>query len=244
MSICTVNRLCKAYPTFSLKEVSFSLEAGTITGFIGRNGAGKTTTIKSMLNFVHPDSGEIFYFGKKLIGNEAEIKQRIGFSTGAVNFYPKKKLGQLAAVTKTFYETWDEDSYREYLKLFALDENKSPSELSEGMKVKCNLLLALSHKAEILILDEPTSGLDPFSRDELTEVFTLLKDRGVALFFSTHITSDLDKCADNIVYIRNGQIVLADAKSAFMQKLGKENETLEDTMLRLEKEARNEEASL
>ena len=244
MSLCTVKNLCKAYPAFSLKNVSFSLEAGTITGFIGRNGAGKTTTIKSMLNFIHPDSGEITYFGKDLIGNEREIKQRIGFSTGAVNFYPKKKIGDLAAVTKSFYTNWDDKAYSEYKKLFALDENKSPSELSEGMKVKCNLLLALSHKAEILILDEPTSGLDPFSRDELTEVFELLKNRGVALFFSTHITSDLDKCADNIVYIRNGQIVLADTKDAFLQTLGEDNETLEQTMLRLEKEARNEEASL
>lgn len=242
MSICTVEALCKDYPRFSLRNVSFDLEAGKITGFIGRNGAGKTTTIKAMLNIIHPASGEVRYFGLPFLGNEDTIKQRIGFSTGAVNYYPKKKLRELADVTRRFYENWDEDAYRRYRDLFALDENKSPAELSEGMKVKCNLLMALSHRAEILILDEPTSGLDPFSRDELTDLFETLKQDGVAIFFSTHITSDLEKCADNIVYIRGGQIVLSDTKENFRDKLGKVGETLEETILRLEKEARNEKA--
>ena len=240
MSILEVSHLEKQYPKFSLTDVSFSLEAGTITGFIGRNGAGKTTTIKSILNIVHPTGGEITCFGLPFAGNEEAIKQRIGYSTGTVNYYPKRKLKDLAAISKTFYENWDEDSYRNYLDLFALDENKTPSELSEGMKVKCNLLLALSHRAELLILDEPTSGLDPFSRDELTELFTLLKQRGTAVFFSTHITSDLEKCADNIVYIRQGKIVLSDTKAGFSGKLGFPGETLEETILRLEKEAREE----
>lgn len=239
MSICDVRHLCKDYPGFSLCDVSFSLEAGTITGFIGRNGAGKTTTIKSMLNLVHPTSGEIRYFGEPFSGNEAAIKQRIGFSTGAVNYYPKKPLRELAAVTSAFYSNWDEAAYRRYLSLFALNEDKCPSELSEGMKVKCNLLLALSHHAEILILDEPTSGLDPFSRDELNEVFGLLRDEGVAIFFSTHVTSDLEKCADRIVYIRRGEIVTADTMEGFASRLGLPGETLEATMLRLEKEARH-----
>ncbi len=244
MSLCEVKNLCKEYPAFSLRDVSFSLEPGTITGFIGRNGAGKTTTIKSMLNMVHPSRGEISYFGMPLAGNECLIKQRIGFSSGAVNYYQKKKLGDIAAVTKTFYSNWDDGAYQKYLKLFGLDENKALCELSEGMKVKSNLLLALSHRAEILILDEPTSGLDPFSRDELTDLFGLLKEQGVAIFFSTHITSDLEKCADHIVYIRNGRIVLADSRENFCDKLGKNGETLEQVMLRLEKEARNEEAAL
>ena len=244
MSICEVIGLNKDYPAFSLRGVTFSVEAGRICGFIGRNGAGKTTTIKSMLNLVHPTCGEVRYFGLPLIGNENGIKQRIGYSAGAVNYYPKKKLGELARITSGFYENWDDKAYRRYLDLFALDENKSPSELSEGMKVKCNLLLALSHKAEMLILDEPTSGLDPFSRDELTDLFGVLRDRGCAIFFSTHITSDLEKCADDVVYIRKGAIVSAGTKAGFSEKLGREGETLEQTMLRLEKEARDDEASL
>lgn len=240
MSICAVKELRKEYPAFTLDDVSFELEAGRIAGFIGRNGAGKTTTIKSMLNLVHPTSGAIEYFGMPLIGNEAEIKQRIGYSTGAVNYYPKKKISDIAAVTKTFYTNWDDGAYREYLEMFALDENKSPCELSEGMKVKFNLLLALSHKAEMLILDEPTSGLDPFSRDELLELFLKLKDRGAAILFSTHITSDLEKCADDIVYIQKGKLVSASSKSDFERKFGAAGETLEETILRLEREARNE----
>lgn len=238
MSVCEVVHLCKDYPSFSLRDVSFTLEPGTITGFIGRNGAGKTTTIKSMLNFVHVSGGEVRYFGKSFIGHESEIKQRIGFSTGAVNFYPKKKLRELAAVTSSFYGNWDNDAYRRYLDLFSLDEDKSPSEMSAGMKVKCNLLLALSHHAEILILDEPTSALDPFSRDEITDLFRVLKDRGVAVFFSTHITSDIEKCADNVIYIREGKIVLADTIGRFSEVLGKPGETLEETILRSEREAR------
>jgi len=238
VSIVEVDRLCKVYPSFRLDEVSFALEKGRIAGFIGRNGAGKTTTIKSMLNLVHPSSGQVRYFGLPLFGNEAEIKRRIGYSTGTVNYYPKKKLRDLASVTRMFYPNWDESAYREYLSLFSLDEGKAPAELSEGMKVKCNLAMALSHRAEVLILDEPTSGLDPFSRDELLDVFLMLKERGVAILFSTHITSDLEKCADDILYIREGSIVRASDAESFRSELGIEGETLEETMLRLERSAR------
>ena len=122
--------------------------------------------------------------------------------------------------------------------MFALDEAKKPIELSEGMKVKFNLLLALSHRAEVLILDEPTSGLDPFSRDELLELFTTLKDHGVTIFFSTHITSDLERCADDIIYISHGEIRNACTKVEFIRDLGRPDETLEQIFLRLEREAR------
>lgn len=237
MSIVEIRDLNKIYPAFRLDNVSFDIREGEITGFIGRNGAGKTTTIKSMLNLVHPTSGEISYFGLPLMGNEAEIKQRIGYSTGAVNYYPRKRIRDIAAVTKTFYKNWDEDAYREYLGMFGLDEDKCPCELSEGMKVKFNLLLALSHRAEIIVLDEPTSGLDPFSRDELLELFLELKKRGTAILFSTHITSDLEKCADDIVYIQKGKIIAACPKENFRQRFGENGETLEETILRLERGA-------
>ena len=239
MSIVEVKGLCKKYPEFTLDSVGFSLEKGRITGFIGRNGAGKTTTIKSMLNLVHPDAGEVVYFGLPLFGNEAEIKTRIGYSTGSLNYYPRKKLKDLIAVTKLFYPNWDEEAAREYAELFKLDLSKTPLELSEGMKVKCNLLLAMSHRAEVLILDEPTSGLDPFSRDELLDVFLQLRDHGVAILYSTHITSDLEKCADDILYIRNGKIVSFAEREKFIETMGQPGETLEEIMLRSEREARN-----
>ena len=239
MNIVEVAGVCKTYPAFRLNDVSFSLEGGKITGFIGRNGAGKTTTIKSMLNLIHTDSGEISYFGMPLSGHETEIKQRIGYSTGTVSWYPRKTMREIVNVTKAFYPSWDEEAYRKYMTMFALDENKKPIELSEGMKVKFNLLLALSHRAEVLILDEPTSGLDPFSRDELLELFTTLKEHGVTILFSTHITSDLERCADNIIYISRGEIRAACPKADFMRDLGRQNETLEEIFLRLEREARS-----
>lgn len=238
MALCSIRNLSKTYDSFLLSDVSFELNAGRITGFIGRNGAGKTTTIRSILGLVHPDHGEIFYFGLPFEENEREIKQRVGFSTGTVNYYPKKKIKNIAAVTKTFYQNWDENAYREYLELFSLDENKMPCELSEGMKVKFNLLHALSHRAEILILDEPTSGLDPFSREELLELFIELKNRGAAVLFSTHITSDIEKCADDIMYIRNGRIAADCSKEEFVKNYCKGGETLEESILRMERDGK------
>jgi ABC-2 type transport system ATP-binding protein len=174
-----------------------------------------------------------------LSGNEKEIKQRIGYSTGTVSWYPRKKISEIVEVTRSFYPDWDEAAYRKYMELFGIDDNKKPIELSEGMKVKFNLLLALSHRAEVLILDEPTSGLDPFSRDELLELFMTLKEHGITIFFSTHITSDLERCADNIVYISGGEIIAACSKADFMHDQGRQGETLEEIFLRLEREVRS-----
>lgn len=207
MNVLTVKNLTKTYPSFKLENVSFSLEQGKITGFIGRNGAGKSTTLNSLFNVVHPDSGEISFFGLDFKKNETAIKEKIGFVSSGVNYYPNKKIKKISDITKMFYEQWDDASYQKYMRLFKLDENKTPSQLSAGMKVKYALTLALSHNADLLILDEPTSGLDPVSRDDLLDVFMELCDEGKTILFSTHITSDLDKCADNIIYIKGGKIV-------------------------------------
>ena len=174
MSLLEINGLCKRYPTFFLDGISLKIDGGCVTGLIGRNGAGKTTLIKSMLNLVHPTSGSVRIFGMELTKHETEIKQRIGYASGSVGYYRRKKLKDIAKVTRTFYRNWDDGLYRTYLSRFSLDENKTPDQLSEGMKVKFNLALALSHRAELLILDEPTSGLDPVSRDELLEIFNNL----------------------------------------------------------------------
>ena len=205
MNALELQNVTKEYPGFSLTDISFSLPCGYIMGLIGENGAGKTTTLKSLLNFVHPDAGEIRFFGKTFGGNETEIKSRIGFVSGGVHYYTMKKLKAITAVTARFYPAWDEGAYRNYLERFSLDENKTPGELSEGMKVKYALTLALSHGAELLLLDEPTSGLDPVSRDELLEIFLDLAERGTTILFSTHITSDLEKSADDIIYIKGGR---------------------------------------
>ncbi len=217
-SVLSVKNLCKEYPSFKLKDISFEVSKGRIMGFIGRNGAGKTTTLKSLLNLVHPQSGDIMFFGMNLKDNEREIKQKIGYAAGGINYYERKTLREITNTTKQFFDSWDDDLYNHYLKSFNLDENKKPYELSEGMKVKYNLVLALSHHAELLILDEPTSGLDPVSRDDLLDVFLDLAKKGVSILFSTHITSDLEKCADDITYIKNGEILDSDENRKFEQK--------------------------
>lgn len=207
MNTLEVTGLKKSYGEFLL-DVSFSLEQGKITGFIGRNGAGKTTTVKSLLNLVHPDSGEIRFFGKPFSDAELDIKSKLGVVLGGVNYYPQKRLDSVAAVVSRFYPEWDDALYKKYMRYFLLDEHKRISELSAGMKVKFSLALALSHGAQLFILDEPTSGLDPVSRDELLDIFlSLSRDGGKTIFCSTHITSDLDRCADNVIYLKSGRIV-------------------------------------
>lgn len=205
-NVLSVRGLTKRYDKFALKDVSFDVYRGEIMGFIGRNGAGKTTTLKSLMNYLHPDAGEIDFFGKPMTGNEMEIKRRTGFVTGGVDYYMRRKLRAITDVTRGFYPNWDEAAYKRCIAAFSLDEDKTPAELSAGMKVKYNLALAMSHRAELLLLDEPTSGLDPVSRDDLLDVFLGLKREGVSILFSTHITSDLDKCADRITYIRAGEM--------------------------------------
>lgn len=236
MNVLSVKGLCKSYPGFSLQNVSFEIKEGTIMGFVGRNGAGKSTTLKSILNLVHMDTGSVVFFGLELKAHEREIKQRIGYTGGAVNFYKKKKIKQIVEITKSFYKKWDDEICGKYMKFFSLDMEKTPSELSEGMKVKLSLVLALSHGAELLILDEPTSGLDPVSRNELLEIFRHLKSKGISILFSTHIIFDLEKCADEITYIRNGKLIYTGHILGFAG----EQVSLEDAMVQYEKEGLHE----
>ena len=213
MEILSVQNLSKHYPKFDLKDVSFSLEQGYIMGFIGRNGAGKTTTIKSILRLVHPDSGTVSVLGKDFAADEFTCKQQIGLVLGQVSYYPTKKLKIIADVTRRFYPEWDAEAFAGYLKRFDLDPDKTVKELSDGMRVKFALALALSHNAILLILDEPTSGLDPVSRDDLLELFQeLIENSERSILFSTQITSDLEKCADFITYIKKGELVASTTK--------------------------------
>lgn len=237
--------LTKRYPSFTLQDVSLEVSAGSITGFIGRNGAGKSTTLKCLEGSLHPDAGEITYFGRPFVGNEEAAKRQVGFELGGVDFYRTKRLSEIAQVTRRFYEApqrhafgeqrrecvtahiseagnqlpvciWDQQAYERYCKLFDLDQRKRVKDLSQGMRVKFSLALALSHRSRLLILDEPTSGLDPASREEVLDIFLdLARQQEVGILFSTHITSDLDKCADHIIYIDDGRIVGSGEISAF-----------------------------
>ena len=215
--VLRVEKLNKKYPTFALKDVSFCLRAGDIMGFIGRNGAGKTTTLKSIMNLIHYDGGKVFAFGKDMTENELENKQRIGFALSELNYYPNRTIRQLMKVTKRFYKDFDEQKFEEVCKLFNLEQDKKLEQLSSGMKVKYSVAVALSHHAELLILDEPTSGLDPVSREEILDIFReIVKDKKRAILFSTHITSDLDKCATDVTYIHNGEIYYSGTKKDFV----------------------------
>lgn len=208
-ALLEVRDLCKSYPDFNLKNVSFRIEPGYITGFIGRNGAGKTTTIRSILGLTHADKGDVTAFGLDMRTHEAECKADIGVLFGEFSYYQDKKLSLITKVYRRFFSEWSNEKYKDYMKRFGLDSGKRVKELSAGMKVKYSLALALSHGAKLLILDEPTSGLDPVSRDEIMDIFRdIVADGEHSILFSTHITSDLDKCADYIIYIKNGEIAM------------------------------------
>ena len=237
-----VDHLSKQYPGFTLQDISFSVKPGRIMGLIGKNGAGKSTTLKSILNMVRPESGTVTMLGKDFYANEKECKQDIGVVFGGIDFYPLKKLSAITAVTRRFYKDWDQERYNDYLRQFSLDEDKQFRSLSNGMKVKYLLALALSHHAKLYLLDEPTSGLDPVSRDEILHIFTrIVKDGKRSVLFSTHITSDLDRCADDITYIQNGKVLQSADKDTFLHsfehlKAAEDTSplTLEEIMLRTE----------
>ena len=218
MNLIQVNNLCKIFPSFKLDGVSFSLEQGYIMGFIGRNGAGKSTTLKSMLNLMNNDGGTVSLCGLEMPKDEIEIKNQVGYVFGGVDFYPEAKIGSITNVTKTFYREWNEELYKNLCDRFEFDQNKRFKQLSAGMKVKYSIAVAMSHNPKLLILDEPTSGLDPAARDDLVLLFQeFIEDGEHSILFSTHITSDLEKCADYITYIKQGKILATTDKDSFQQ---------------------------
>lgn len=245
MKALAVEGLCKRYPAFTLDHVSFSLERGRIMGLIGKNGAGKSTTLKSILNLVSPDEGRIELLGMPFPEREEACKQKTGIVLGGIDFYRHKRLEAITAVTRRFYREWDQAGYERYMREFELDGRKRVKELSTGMRVKYLIALALSHGAELFLFDEPTSGLDPVSRDELLELFRALTADGTrSILFSTHITSDLEKCADDITYIKDGKVLASGEKNAFLESFqylrtaeDARALSLEDVMVRIERRA-------
>ena len=216
MNLIEVNGLCKNFESFKLRDVSFTLEKGYIMGFIGRNGAGKSTTLKCMLNIMNNDGGSINLCGLSMPKDEVEIKNQVGYVFGGVDFYPESKINQITKVTKSFYRDWDDNLYEKLCERFEIDGNKKFKQLSAGMKVKYSLAVAMSHNPKLLILDEPTSGLDPAARDDLVLMFQeFIEDGEHSILFSTHITSDLEKCADYITYIKQGQVLASTDRESF-----------------------------
>jgi len=218
-NILEIKNLSKCYKDFSLQYINITLEKGFIMGFIGPNGAGKSTTIKLIMNLIKKDSGEIKVFGLENEANNRSIKERIGFVYDESHFYEELTVKEMKDTIRPFYSKWDEDTFIRYVKDFELPLSKKIKHLSKGMKMKFSLAIALSHHAELLIMDEPTSGLDPLVRSELLDVLqTLLEDENKSIFFSTHITSDLDKIADYITLINDGEIILSKAKDELLEE--------------------------
>jgi ABC-2 type transport system ATP-binding protein len=216
-----VTGLRKSYKGFTLKDVSFQLPRGYIMGLIGPNGAGKTTVIKLIMNLIRRQAGEVKVFGLDNRKAESEVKSRIGFVYDFSCFHEDATLNDHKRVIAPFYARWSEETFERLVREFELPLNKKFKALSHGMRTKFALVLALSHDADLLILDEPTSGLDPvFRRELLQRLSALLQDEGKSVLFSTHITTDLERVADFITFIRDGEIAFSLPKDQLLETWG------------------------
>lgn len=216
LEICN---LYKNYGEFSLRDINMSLEKGTLTGFIGPNGSGKTTTIKSILNIIKPDDGKITVLGMDSVASDLEIKSKLGIVLDDGHFYEDLTLQKMKSLIAPMYPTWNDNAYQSYLKKFELLESRKIKDLSRGMRMKYALALALSHGAELFILDEPTSGLDPLVRSELIDILKdIVFEDNKTVLMSTHITSDLDKIADYLFFIYDGEIILQGQKDEIKEQ--------------------------
>lgn len=218
-NILEIINLNKSYGNFNLSDVNILLPRGYIMGFIGANGAGKTTTIKLIMNMIKKDSGEIRVFGKDHVKYELYIKNKVGYVSEQPVFYENQTVAWNVNFAKNFYHEWDDERFEELLARFSIDRSKKINQLSKGMKMKTALAIALSHNPELLILDEPTSGLDPIVRDELLGILMeFIQDESRSVFFSSHITTDIEKIGDYVTFIDNGRIILSEEKDKILEK--------------------------
>lgn len=207
-NVVELKDLTKNLKGFSVKNMNLQVKQGFVTGFIGANGAGKSTTIKMIMNLLRPDVGEVKVFGLDYAKHEKEIKERIGFVYDGNVFFEGMNLKDIKRIVGPAYKNWDDALFHQYVERFGLPLNKAIKTFSKGMQMKASLAIALSHHAELIIMDEPTAGLDPIFRRELLNLLQeLMLDGSRTIFFSTHITTDLDRIADYIAFIQNGELV-------------------------------------
>jgi ABC-2 type transport system ATP-binding protein len=212
-----VRDLHKVYPGFTLNNISFELPAGYIMGFVGQNGAGKTTTIRLILNMAKREGGSVSVFGLDNVHDELAVKQQVAAVFDEIFFVDSWRVREVEKAVSGFYSRWDSPMYTALLKEFGLSPDKRVKELSRGMKLKLMLATAMSHEAKLLVLDEPTSGLDPVARDELLDILReYIADGEKSVFFSTHITSDLEQIADYITVIDRGRIFYTGTKDGLL----------------------------
>lgn len=217
MSAIEISNLTKTLNEFELNIENLNIEKGFITGFIGPNGSGKTTTIKLIMNMLIKESGSIKIFGKEYKSDDISINETIGYVGDIPGYVHENKLKNIKRGVSVFYKNWDEVLYKKYLNQFKLDENKRYKDLSKGQQKKFELVMALSHHPKIIIMDEPTANLDPLVRNEFLEILQEhIEKEEATVFYSTHITSDLDKVSDYLVFIYNGKIILKGEKDIIL----------------------------
>ena len=221
-NIIEIKNLKKKYDDkFELGKIDIEIPKGIIVGLIGENGAGKTTLIKSMLNIIKIDSGEIKIFGKDHKKEEKDIKEDIGVVLDNMFFPELLNAKDINNAMKDVYKNWDSELYFSYLKEFDLPDNKPLKSMSKGMRKKLEIVAAISHKPKLLILDEPTSGLDPVVRSEVLEIFQkFIEDEEHSIILSTHITTDLEHIADEIIFIDKGKKVLQKSRDEIIDNYG------------------------
>lgn len=208
-NVIELNNVTKKFKSFSINQLDLDIKQGFITGFIGANGAGKSTVIKMIMNLLKPDAGEVKVFNQNYQNNEKAIKERIGFVFDGNVFFEGLNMKDIKRLVAPAYKHWNESLFRYYMEKFELPFNKPMKRFSKGMQMKASLAIALSHDAELIIMDEPTAGLDPiFRRELLTLLQEIMMDGQRTIFFSTHITTDLDKIADYIAFIQDGELIL------------------------------------
>ncbi len=216
-----IRGVTKKYDGFTLNNISFNVPKGSIMGFIGQNGAGKTTTIRSILNIISIDSGEIKIFGMDHVKDEAAIKERIAVVFDELPFHDTFTAQNMAKIFKGIYKNWSDEIYQNYLDRLQLPQKKKIGNFSKGMKMKLQIACALSHNAELLVMDEATTGLDPVVRSEILDIFLeYLQDDGHSILMSSHITSDLEKIADNVTFINRGEILISGYKDKILEDHG------------------------
>ena len=220
-NVIELKDVVKDYGDFKLDQVSFAVPEGSVCGFIGQNGAGKTTTINLILDVIKKDAGEVLLFGQSVDGKSASLREDVGVVFDEMGFHDFMTGKDINIMMKNIYKNWDEKVFFDYLKKFSLPSRKPCGKFSRGMRMKLQIAVALSHHAKMLIMDEPTSGLDPIVRNEMINIFReFVVEEDHTILLSSHITGDLEKIADEVVFIDGGRIVLSGNKDEILEKHG------------------------